>query len=60
MHELATRKSEISESELPALQQEALDLLDLLQQNVPDKTGEKAKCNFDKSLSILHKVREIV
>jgi hypothetical protein len=57
---MATRKSGIPESELPALQQKAVDLLDLLQKNMPDKTGEKAKWNFEKAHSILHKVREIV
>ncbi len=54
---MATRKSGIPESELPALQQKAVDLLDLLQKNLPDKTGEKAKWNFKKAHSILHKVR---
>jgi hypothetical protein len=47
-------------SELPELQQKAVDLLDILQRNLPDKTGEKAKWNFEKAHSILHKVREIV
>ncbi len=55
-----TSKLEIPESELPALQQKAVDLLDLLQNNLPYKTGEKAKWNFKKAHSILHKVREIV
>ena len=32
----------------------------LKQKNLPDKTGEKAKWNFEKAHSILHKVREIV
>ena len=57
---MATRNSKIPESELPALQQMAVDLLDLLQKNLLDKTGEKAKWNFVKTHSILHKVREIV
>jgi hypothetical protein len=57
---MATRKSQIPESEVPALQQKAVDLLDLLQKNLSDKTGEKAKWNFEKAHSILHKVREIV
>ncbi len=57
---MATRKSKIPECELPALQQMAVDLLDLLQKNLPDKTGEKAKWNFEKAHSILHKVHEIV
>ena len=57
---MATRNSKIPECELPALQQMAVELLDLLQKNLPDKTGEKAKWNFEKAHSILHKVREIV
>ena len=36
------------------------DLLDILQENLPDKTGEKGKWNFEKAHSILHKVHEIV
>ena len=38
----------------------AVDLLDILQENLPDKTGEKGKWNFEKAPSILHKVQEIV
>jgi hypothetical protein len=57
---IASRQSGISESELPDLQQKAVNLLDLLQKNLPDKTGEKAKWKFEKAHSILHKVREIV
>ena len=57
---IASRQSGIPESELPELQQKAIDLLDLLKKNLPDKTGEKAKWNFEKAHSILHKVREIV
>ena len=57
---IASRQSGIPESELPDLQQKAVDLLDLLTKNLPDKTGEKAKWNFEKAHSILHKVREIV
>jgi len=49
---IASRQSGIPESELPALQQKAIDLLDLLQ--------KKAKWNFEKAHSIPHKVREIV
>ncbi len=54
---IATRNSKIPECELPALQLMAVNLLDLLQKNLPDKTGEKAKWNAH---SILHKVSEIV
>jgi hypothetical protein len=57
---MATRDSKIPECDLPDLQQMAVDLLDLLQKNLPNKTGEKAKWNFEKAHSILHKVREIV
>ena len=53
---MATRQSRIAEAELPELQQKAVDLLE----NLPDKTGEKGKWNFEKAHSILHKVREIV
>ena len=44
---IASRQSRIPESELPELKQKAIDLLDLLKQNLPDKTGEKAKRNFE-------------
>jgi hypothetical protein len=57
---MATRDSKIPECDLPDLQQMAVDLLDLLQKNLPNKTGEKAKWNFEKAHSILHKVSEIV
>ena len=57
---IASSQSLIPEAELPDLQQKAVDLLDLLQRNLPDKTGEKAKWNFEKAHSILHKVREII
>ena len=58
MHGLEHRVSPVRhpEAELPELQQKAIDLLDLLQKNLPDKTGEKAKCNFEQAHSILHKV----
>ncbi len=37
-----------------------MDLLDMLQEHLPDKTGKKGKWNFEKAHSILHKVSEIV
>ncbi len=43
---IAARQSLIPEAELPYLQQKAVDLLDILQKYLPDKTGEKAKWNF--------------
>ncbi len=57
---METRAKDIPEADLPALQQKAVDLLDLLKKNLPDKNGEKAGWNFEKAHSILHKVREIV
>ncbi len=33
---IATRQSSIAESELPELQQKAVDLLDILQKNLPE------------------------
>jgi hypothetical protein len=49
--------SACTEAELPELQEKAVAVLDLLQRNLPDKTGEKGKW---KAHSILHKVREII
>jgi hypothetical protein len=57
---IATRQSRIPEAELPAMQEKAVELLDLYQQNLPDKTSEKNKWNFEKAHSILHKIREII
>jgi hypothetical protein len=45
---------------LTALHRRAVDLLELLKSNLPDKCGEKGGWNFDKAQSILHKVREII
>ena len=50
----------ISDTDLADLQEMAVDLLDLLKSNLPDKCGEKGGWNFDKAHSILHKVREII
>ena len=57
---IASQQSHISEAELPDLHQKAVDLLDLLQKNLPDKTGGKTGWNFEKAHSFLHKAREIV
>ncbi len=57
---IATRQTRIAEDELPGLQDKAVELLDLLEFNLPDKSGEKGKWNFEKAHSILHKVREII
>ncbi len=57
---MASSQFSISESELAELQQKDVDLLDMLQEHLPDKTGEKGKWNFEKAHSILHKVRATV
>ena len=57
---IATRQSRIPEAELPELHEKAVALLDILQRNLPDKTGEKGKWKFEKAHSILHKVLEII
>ena len=55
-----TRQRSIPESELPEVHQAAVDLLELLKKNLPNKCGEASGWNFEKAHSILHKVREIV
>jgi hypothetical protein len=59
---IATRQTriQVAEDELPGLQDKAVELLDLLKCNLPDKSGEKGKWNFEKAHSILHKAREII
>ena len=57
---LTTRRRVIPESELPEVHQSAVDLLESLKKNLPDKCGEATGWNFEKAHSILHKVREIV
>ena len=57
---LMTRRQSIPESELLEVHQVAVDLLELLKKNLPDKCGEASGWNFEKAHSILHKVREIV
>jgi hypothetical protein len=51
---IATSQSSIAESEFPELQKKAVDLLDILQKNLPEKTAEKGSWNFEKAHSILH------
>ena len=57
---IMTRQRSIPESELPEVHQAAVDLLELLKKNLPNKCGEASGWNFEKAHSILHKVREIV
>jgi len=57
---LTTRRRVIPESELPEVQQAAVDLLESLKRYLPDKCGEASAWDFEKAHSILHKVREIV
>ena len=57
---IMTRRRSIPESELPEVHKAAVDLLEVLKKNLPDKSGEESGWNFEKAHSILHKVREIV
>ena len=57
---IMSRCRSIPESELPEVHLAAVDLLELLKRNLPDKCGEESGWNFEKAHSILHKVREIV
>ena len=52
-----TIHSRLGESELPEVHQAAVDLLELLKKNLPDKCGEASGWNFEKAHSILRKVR---
>ena len=51
-----TRRRSIPESELPEVHKAAVDLLEVLKKNLPDKSGEESGWNFEKAHSILHKV----
>ena len=55
-----TSQRSIPESEFPEVRQAAVDLLELLKKNLPDKCGEASSWNFEKEHSILHNVSEIV
>ncbi len=46
---IASHQCSIPEAELADLHQKAVELLDLLQKNLPDKTGEKVGWNFEKA-----------
>ena len=49
---LMTSQRAIPESELPEVHQAAVDLLELLKKNLPDKCGEASGWNFEKAHSI--------
>ena len=57
---IGSRWRRISDTDLADLQEMAVDLLDFLKSNLPDKCGEKGGWNFDKAYSILHKICEII
>ena len=44
---------------LDKLHEMSVELLELLKENIPEKTGKESGWNFEKAHSILHKVREI-
>ena len=48
---IMTRRRSIPESELPELHQAAVNLLELLKKNLPDKCGEASGWNFEKAHS---------
>ena len=54
---IMTRQRSIPESELPEVHHAAVDLLELLKKNLPDKCGEESGWNFEKEHRFLHKVR---
>ena len=47
-------------SELATLHNRSVELLELLQLNLPDRKGGEEGWNFEKAHSILYKVREII
>ena len=57
---IVSRLRRLLDADLARLQEMAVELLDLLKRNLPDKCGEKGRWNFDKAHSLLHKVREII
>jgi len=57
---IGSRERGLTDDDISRLQEMAVELLDLLKSNLPDKCGEKGGWNFDKTHSILHKVREII
>ena len=51
---------DLSASEFEVLQEKSVELLEVLKEHLPDKTGEKSGWNFEKAHSILHKVRDLM
>jgi len=42
------------------LQEKSVELLEVLKEHLPDKSGEKSQWNFEKAHSVLHKVRDLM
>jgi hypothetical protein len=57
---LKTREFGLKVSDMPNLQDQAVELLELLKSNMPEKSGQANGWKFEKAHSILHKVREIL
>jgi hypothetical protein len=57
---ILSREWDLSASEFELLQEKSVELLEILKEHLPDKTGEKSQWNFEKAHSILHKVRELM
>ena len=42
------------------MQEKSVELLEVLKEHLPDKSGEKSQWNFEKAHSVLHKVRDLM
>ena len=59
---MQSRKFSMTAAELVRLQEKSVEVLDLLEANLPEKNGVKNAWKFEKAHSILHKVqvRELI
>ena len=57
---MLSREWNLSVSDLSKLHQLSKDLLDALDEHLPDRVGGSNGWNFEKAQSIWHKVREII
>jgi hypothetical protein len=57
---ILSREWDLSSSEFEVLQEKSVELLEVLKEYLPDKSGEKSQWNFEKAHSILHKVRDLM
>ena len=57
---ILSREWDLSASEFELLQEKSVELLEVLKEHLPDKTGERSQWNFEKAHSVLHKVRDLM